>query len=165
MLERISKIIQFHPPYLGQGCPPLNQVLDQVVQGPIQPDLDHLQGWGIHSIYGQLDVTPLTHWPYKSANPCTWSSVPGQPWTALCINRKLLGVRCVLGACGDAHGGLGPHYSNCWIESVILCKCLITELPLCTVIKIQRWKALRNNCHFHIVPVRYFDCGNPFLWD
>ena len=35
---------------------------DQAAQGPIQPGLEHLQGWGIHSLSGQLfqHLTPLS---------------------------------------------------------------------------------------------------------
>ena len=35
-------------PCRGQGCPPSAQA----AQGPIQPGLEHLQGWGTHSSLG-----------------------------------------------------------------------------------------------------------------
>jgi len=31
---------------------------DQVVQSPIQPDLEHFQGWGIHNFSGQPVAVP-----------------------------------------------------------------------------------------------------------
>jgi len=37
-----------------QGLQPPYLMLDQAAQGPIQPGLEHLQGWGIHSLSGQL---------------------------------------------------------------------------------------------------------------
>ena len=40
---------QFHPPAMGWLTPPA-----QAAQGPIQPSLEHLQGWGTHSFSGQL---------------------------------------------------------------------------------------------------------------
>ena len=42
-LERTSKIMHFQPPCCRQGCQPLNQALDQIAQGPIQPCTVHLQ--------------------------------------------------------------------------------------------------------------------------
>jgi len=33
----------------GQDCQPLDQVLDQAAQGPIQPGLEHIQQQGIHN--------------------------------------------------------------------------------------------------------------------
>ena len=49
------EIIWFQPPYLGQGC----NSLDQAAQGPIQPVLACLQGWGIQTFSGQL--FPVLH--------------------------------------------------------------------------------------------------------
>ena len=49
-LEGTSRIIKFQPPYQRQGYQPPDLVLDQVAQGHIQPDLEHLQGWRIHSL-------------------------------------------------------------------------------------------------------------------
>jgi len=40
----------------GQGCPQTAQV----AQDPIQPDLEHLQGWGVHSLWKAVPV------PHKS---------------------------------------------------------------------------------------------------
>ena len=41
-----------------QGCQLLDQVLDQIAQGPIQPGLKKLQGSGIHSLSGQPVPAP-----------------------------------------------------------------------------------------------------------
>ena len=49
-LEEISRIIKFQPLCHRQGCQPLDQVLDQIAQSPIQPGLKHLQGQGIHNL-------------------------------------------------------------------------------------------------------------------
>jgi len=38
----------------GQTCQPLHEALGQAAQGPMQPGLEHLQGWGSHSFPGQL---------------------------------------------------------------------------------------------------------------
>jgi len=45
-----------------QGHQPPHLILDQAAQGPIQPGLKHLQGWGTHSLSGQLfqHLTTLT---------------------------------------------------------------------------------------------------------
>ena len=56
-LEKIFNIIQFWLPCHGQGLHPP----DQAVQGPIQPDLEHLQGWGVHSFPAQ--PVPMPHHP------------------------------------------------------------------------------------------------------
>jgi len=37
-----------------QGHQPPYLISEQAAQGPLQPSLDHLQGWGIHSLSGQL---------------------------------------------------------------------------------------------------------------
>jgi len=42
-------IIEFQPPCCMQG----HQPLDQVAQSHIQPGLECLQGWGIHTLLGQ----------------------------------------------------------------------------------------------------------------
>ena len=42
-LEGASRITKLHPLYL---------IPAQAAQGPIQPGLEHLQGWGIHSLSG-----------------------------------------------------------------------------------------------------------------
>jgi len=41
-LEGTSWITKFQPPSHRQGCQPLDQVLDQIAQGLIQPGLKHL---------------------------------------------------------------------------------------------------------------------------
>jgi len=38
---------------LRAGCRPLNQPLNQAAHSPIQPGLEHLQGWGTHNFSGQ----------------------------------------------------------------------------------------------------------------
>ena len=53
-LEGTSKIMNLQPPpATGQVHQPPNLILDQAAQGPIPPDLEHLQGWGIHNFSGQ----------------------------------------------------------------------------------------------------------------
>ena len=47
-LKRTSKIIQFQPPCYVQG----HQLPDQAAQSHIQPGLECLQEWGIHSLLG-----------------------------------------------------------------------------------------------------------------
>jgi len=37
-----------------QGHQPPRLIPAQAAQGPIQPGLEHLQGWGIHSLSGPL---------------------------------------------------------------------------------------------------------------
>ena len=49
---------QVPTPLLQAGLPTATSVLDQIVQGPIQPELEHLQGWGIHNLSGQPVPTP-----------------------------------------------------------------------------------------------------------
>ena len=47
-LAWVERELKDHPvpaPCHGQGCQPPNQALGQVVQGPIQPGLEYLQGW------------------------------------------------------------------------------------------------------------------------
>ncbi|SGA33774.1 Uncharacterised protein [Chlamydia abortus] len=54
-LKRTPKIIWFQPPCRGQG----GQPLDQAAQSHIQPGLQCLRGWGVHSLSGQ--VVPVRH--------------------------------------------------------------------------------------------------------
>uniref|UniRef100_A0A8C3PLQ6 Uncharacterized protein n=1 Tax=Calidris pygmaea TaxID=425635 RepID=A0A8C3PLQ6_9CHAR len=58
-LEGTLKIIEFQTPCHGQGHLPL----DQVAQSPIQPGLEHLQGWGSHNFSGQ--PVPVSHHPHS----------------------------------------------------------------------------------------------------
>ena len=53
-LEGTSRIMKLQPPCHMQGHQPSHLMLDQAAQGPIQSDLEHLQGWGIHNLSGQL---------------------------------------------------------------------------------------------------------------
>jgi len=48
-LKRTTMLIEFPPPCYVQG----HQPLDQAAQSHIQPGLECLQGWGIHSLLGQ----------------------------------------------------------------------------------------------------------------
>ncbi|KAK4827484.1 hypothetical protein QYF61_018784 [Mycteria americana] len=66
-LEGTLKIISFQRPCHGQGRLPL----DQVAQSPIQPGLEHFQGWGIHSFPGQPVPAPFRYW--KAARRCPQS--------------------------------------------------------------------------------------------
>jgi len=56
----VGRKFEAHPvrtPCCGQGyCPPA-----QAAQGPIQPGLEHLQGWGVHSFSEQ--PIPVPHHP------------------------------------------------------------------------------------------------------
>jgi len=43
-----SGISKLQPPCLSQGCQPPHSIPAQAAHGPIQPDLEHLQGWTGH---------------------------------------------------------------------------------------------------------------------
>ena len=45
-------------PHHRQGRQPPYLILVQAAQGPIQPGLEHLQGWGIHNLSGQPVPAP-----------------------------------------------------------------------------------------------------------
>jgi len=60
-LEGTSYIIQPQPCAMGSCHPP-----DEAAQGPIQPGLEHLWGWGAHSSLGSL-CQCLTFSPAKAA--------------------------------------------------------------------------------------------------
>jgi len=47
-LEETFEVHLVQPSWHGQGHLPL----DQVAQSSVPPDLEHLQGWGIHSFSG-----------------------------------------------------------------------------------------------------------------
>jgi len=51
-------LIQFQPPCYVQG----RQPPDQTAQSHIQPGLECLQGWGIHSLLGQPVQCVTTLW-------------------------------------------------------------------------------------------------------
>ena len=53
-LEGTSSIIEFQPSCHGQGCQPLDLVLDHIAQGPIQPGLKHLQDSAYTTSLGSL---------------------------------------------------------------------------------------------------------------
>ena len=46
-------------PCQTQGHQLPHLILDQAAQGPIQPGLEHLQGWGTHKLSGQPVPTPF----------------------------------------------------------------------------------------------------------
>ena len=46
-LEGTSRIMKLQPPPNRQGHQPPHFIAAQAAQGPIQPGLEHLQGWGI----------------------------------------------------------------------------------------------------------------------
>ena len=48
-LEGTSRIMELQPPCHRQGHQPPHLILNQAAQGPIQPGLEHLQGWTGHS--------------------------------------------------------------------------------------------------------------------
>ena len=50
--------MNLQPPCHRQGHQPPHLILDQDAQGPIQPGLEHLKGWGIHSLSGQPVPAP-----------------------------------------------------------------------------------------------------------
>ena len=58
VLEGTSEIIKFQPPCCRRGSQLLNQALDQAAQGPIQPGVEHLQGWGTPSLSEQPVPAP-----------------------------------------------------------------------------------------------------------
>ena len=68
-LKRTTMIIEFQPPCYVQG----RQIPDQAAQSHIQPGLECLQGWGIHSLLGQpvpvntLRRNSYTKWPFSIA--------------------------------------------------------------------------------------------------
>jgi len=45
-------------PCCSQGHQPPYLILDQAAQGPIQPGLEHLQGWSIHNLSEQPVSAP-----------------------------------------------------------------------------------------------------------
>ena len=55
-LERTSRIIKLQPSCCRQGHQPPHLIPDQAAQGPIQPGLEHLQGWGIHSLWADKNI-------------------------------------------------------------------------------------------------------------
>ena len=75
-----SSSLQLHPCCCRQGLQLPYVMLDQAAQGPIQPGLKHLQGWGIHSLPGQLfqNITTLIveNFPLLSnlSLPSMWST-------------------------------------------------------------------------------------------
>ena len=52
-LEGTSRITKLQPPHHKQGHQPPHLIPAQAAHGPIQPDLEHLQGWDTHSLSGQ----------------------------------------------------------------------------------------------------------------
>lgn len=48
----------YNPPPFPPTTGPPHLILDQDAQGPIQPSLEHLQGWSIHNLSGQPVPAP-----------------------------------------------------------------------------------------------------------
>jgi len=65
-LEDTSRIMDLQPPHHRQGHQPPHLKLDQAAQGPIQPRLEHLQGWGIHSLSGFLFLNKSQFWNVRA---------------------------------------------------------------------------------------------------
>ena len=53
-LEGTSRITKLQPACHMQGHQPPHFIPGQAAQGPIQPGLEHLQGWSICRLSGQL---------------------------------------------------------------------------------------------------------------
>ena len=66
-LEGTSRIINLLSLCCSQGHQPSHLILDQAAQGPIQPGLEHLQGWGIHNFSGQ--PVPALHHSHSKELP------------------------------------------------------------------------------------------------
>ena len=99
--------MKLQPPRHRQGHQPLHLILDQVAQSPIQPDLEHLQGWGIHNLCGQpvpaphhshskelpLDIQPKSPLlQIKTISPCPAITYPFKELTPLLSKRLPLGT-------------------------------------------------------------------------
>ena len=54
-------------PYRMQGHQTPHLILDQATQGPIQPGLEHLEGWGIHNLSWQ--PVPAPHHSHSKELP------------------------------------------------------------------------------------------------
>lgn len=53
--------------YHGQEC----QSLDQIAQGPVQPDFETFQWWDIHNFSGKS--VPVSHYSQRASTSCTIS--------------------------------------------------------------------------------------------
>jgi len=53
-LEGTPRIFKFQPPCRMQGHQPPHLIPDQAAQSPIQPGLEHLQGWSTTASLGSL---------------------------------------------------------------------------------------------------------------
>jgi len=68
--------------FLPQAGPPASHlILDQAVQNPIQPSLEHLQGWGIHSLSGQ--PVPAPHHSLGNEKEKRLRIAAGMPWCSV----------------------------------------------------------------------------------
>jgi len=92
--------MKFQPLCQRQGHQPPDLLLDQVDQGPVQPGLEHLQGWSIHSL--QHLTTPHSK---------MWASLEGQcqgDWAAAWLYKFCTGElkthECVLMASSQVEG-------------------------------------------------------------
>ena len=68
-IGRELKDHQVPTPCYKQGCQPLDQVLDQIAQGPIRPGPKHLRDWASTSSLVQL--VPAPHHPLCEKLPLT----------------------------------------------------------------------------------------------
>jgi len=70
----VGRDLKAQPVYLSlllwAACPPL----EWAAQGPIQPDLEHLQGWGTHSSLGSSVRASLPSEYRISSSYLTWIS-------------------------------------------------------------------------------------------
>jgi len=81
-LKRTIMIIEFQPPCYVQG----RQPPDQAAQSHIQPGLECLQGWGIHSLLGQ--PVPVRHHPLREKLPPNIHPTPPLSQFKTCLSLK-----------------------------------------------------------------------------
>jgi len=103
-LKRTTMLIQFQPPC----CVHVDQPPDQAAQSHIQPGLECLQGWGIHSLLGQPVQCITTVW-VKNFLLIPNLSLP-------CLSLKPLG----LGSIGHLNTDVTTSTSTDPLKSVIL---------------------------------------------
>ncbi|NXG59678.1 SP15 protein, partial [Hemiprocne comata] len=187
-VEGTLKTFQSHAPH-GQG----HLSLDQVAPSPIQPALEHFQGWGSHSFSGHpWSGTP--HLPKTPCMPCTFDSChdffPLPTLTPLAIFKQdcfsmanvswyggvsthaprwpLNGAESqaqpfVSGDLGRNPGGFGPVLDRYFLGSTGVTVTVAPDVPL--------FLSLESNQHFCLgtpagtaaVPLRYRLCLSPDL--
>jgi len=78
---RNPRVIKFQTRCHRQGHQPPDVALDQDAQGPIQPGLEHLQGWGIHSLSGQpVPASHHLHGKELSLSPAVIMNLSSEHW-------------------------------------------------------------------------------------